>query len=105
MKEYNEDKFIQKLLKIRSNIIAVKLKNESNPIYPETETYCKFNQFFDRLNGEEKQTLSELLQLTRDDAIFDILEFIDDDMNLKIVQDNSELDALNWRFENEVYYT
>ena len=104
MKKNNEEKFIDELLKIRVNSIASKIKYGVNPVYPKSQVYNEYNQLFNTLNIDQKQVLSNLLQLTRDDAIFDVLELIDDSIDLKLSQKGEDLDALSWIYENEVYY-
>lgn len=67
------------LLEIRTDVRVKTVRNGQG--WPEVEMYAKFNELYESLNSEQKQVLSEILQEARDYAIFDTLEYIDDEIN------------------------
>ena len=76
-------KFMEGLLEKRPDMRAERIKTKNKTVWPEnTEMHQKYISFFGDLSDENKTVLADLLQDTRDAAIFDTLEYFDDKINL-----------------------
>ena len=74
--------FMEGLLEQRPDMRAERIKAKNKMVWPKAEMYQKYRSFFGGLSDENKNVLADLLQDTRDAAIFDTLEYFDDTINL-----------------------
>lgn len=72
--------FMEGLLENRDDLYAKQIKE--GRAWPNVEMYAGFNRLYNGLNDDNKAVLVEIIQRTRDTAIFDVLEYIDDKINL-----------------------
>ena len=77
-------RFMEGLLEKRIDLYAKLIK--SGRAWPKVEIYAKFNELLHSLSDEKRIILADLIQNTRDSAIFDTLEYFDDSINLEKLQ-------------------
>ena len=90
-------KFMEGLLKNRIDPYANNLKS-GRRVFPAVGEK-KFQDFCDSLSDENKMILADIIQHTRDSAIFDVLEYLDFEINckgLKITQNDIEFPNDFW---------
>ena len=83
--------FIDDLTKIRIGVLRLWITQKGWPKLPENE---KYNKLLDKLKKEEKETLSEMIQQSRDGGIHDTLVYLSEQINnneLKLVKAGTEL--------------
>jgi len=77
-------KFMEGLLGKRPDIYAESMKKNSKEIpWPKIEMFEKFNNLYKNLCNEDKLVLADVIQSTRDDAMFDVLEYLDENIELE----------------------
>ena len=84
-------KFMEDLLKNRTDLYANSLRNGGR-VFPAVGDE-RLHDFCASLSDENKMILADVIQRTRDSAIFDTLEYLDDTVNrrgLKITQNGVE---------------
>jgi len=90
-------KFMEGLLENRTDLYAQNLR-EGKQVFPaagekELRDFCSFQ------SSENKMILADIIQQTRDSAIFDVLEYLDENINLrelKITQNGVEFPNSFW---------
>jgi len=83
--------FIDDLSKIRDGVLKMWVTQKGWPKLPENE---KYNRLLDKLTKDEKDTLSEMIQQSRDGGIHDTLVYLSEQINnneLKLVKFGTEL--------------
>ena len=74
--------FMNGLLERRVEMRSKFIKTNRKQVWPKVEHYKKYTDFFNTLSAENKLVLADLLQDTRDGAIFDTLEYFDEKIYL-----------------------
>lgn len=90
-------RFMEGLLEIRIALYAKRIKSGS--AWPNADMYAKFNKLYNSLDNEDRVVLADIIQNTRDDAIFDTLEYFDEQIyleNLHINQNGVEFPNDFW---------
>jgi len=72
--------FIDNLTKLKRSVLVNWVKEKGWPDLPENK---KYNQLLNKLSSEEKETLSEMIQQSRDGGIHDTLVYLSEQINLK----------------------
>ena len=90
-------KFMEGLLENRTDLHA-RILREGKRVFPAVDEE-RLRDFCDSLSDESKMVLADIIQLTRDNAIFDVLEYLDENINLhdlKISQNDVEFPSDFW---------
>ncbi|MCL2436523.1 MAG: hypothetical protein FWD00_00635 [Clostridiales bacterium] len=90
-------KFMEGLLENRTDLYAQNLRTGKR-VFPAVDEE-RMRDFCNSLSGESKIILADIIQQTRDSAIFDVLEYLDESIylhELKITQNGVEFPNDFW---------